>query len=291
MTTTFPTRRAPDWMARHPVACGFALMFVCTWPVDLWAAASSHGWAPPIPAVLPLLVGYGFVVAAVAMTWLLDGRGGVGVLLRRFLVWRVGLFWYAVVLLGPAVVDLAAIGLDALLAGRAPDFGQTFGHRLVGSSMALWVAIPLFLVFGALTNGEEIGWRGYALPRLLERPGIWEQHRALVASVVVGVVWALWHVPKFLTAGSAEDYPFWIFVLAMVAKSIVYTWVFVGTRGSLLTVTLLHAAWNTADVFLPLLPAATGDSRALVIAVGLQCLVAVVLVVVTGPARLSRTAP
>jgi membrane protease YdiL (CAAX protease family) len=80
-------------------------------------------------------------------------------------------------------------------------------------------------------------------------------------------------------------------VLGSVAKAIVYTRVFVGTRGSLLTVTLLHAAWNTSEVFLPLFPAATGDSRALVIAVGLQCLVAVVLVVVTGPARLSRSAP
>jgi uncharacterized protein len=284
MPTTSATRRAPGWIARHPVACGFVLMFVCTWPVDLWAAASSRGWAPPVPAVLALLVGYGFVVAAVAMTWLLDGLHGVGVLLRRFLVWRVGFHWYAVVLLGPGVLGLAAIGLDALLAGRAPDFGQTFGHRIVGSSMPLWVALLLFLVFGTLTNGEEIGWRGYALPRLLER------HSAWVASVVVGVVWALWHVPKFLVVGSAQDYPFWIFVLGSVAKAIVYTWVFVGTRGSLLTVTLLHAAWNTSEVFLPLLPAATGDSRALVIAVGLQCLVALVLVVTTGPARLSRSA-
>ncbi len=285
MPTTFPTRRAPAWIVRHPVACGFVLMFVCTWPVDLWAAASSRGWAPPVPAVLALLVGYGFVVAAVAMTWLLDGLPGVGVLLRRFLVWRVGLLWYAVVLLGPAVLGLAAIGLDALLAGRAPDFGQTFGQRIVGSSVPLWVALLLFLVFGTLTNGEEIGWRGYALPRLLER------HSALMASVVVGVVWALWHVPKFLIVGSAQDYPFWIFVLGSVAKAIVYTWVFVGTRGSLLTVTLLHAAWNTSEVFLPLLPAATGSSRALVIAIGLQCLVALVLVVTTGPARLSRSAP
>jgi uncharacterized protein len=213
------------------------------------------------------------------MTWLLDGRVGVGVLLRRFLVWRVGLVWYAVVLLGPAAVDLTAIGVHVLFGGAVPDFGQTLGRQIVGPSVALWLAVPLFLLFGVLTNGEEIGWRGYAQPRL---QACWS---ALAASLLVGAVWALWHVPKFLTAGSAQDQPFPLYLLGSLALAIIYTWVLNSTRSSLLTVTLLHAAYNTAEVFLPVL----GDLRVWTIRVVLLCLVAVVVVVLAGPARLTRS--
>ena len=273
-----------SWVRRHPVLGGFGLMFACTWPIDLWAAADSHGWTSVrIPPVLPVLVGYGFVVAAVVATWIVDGRDGVRTLLRRFLIWRVGLWWYAVILLGPAVVDITAIVLDAVLGGGAPDFARPFATRILPAGTNLWAAAPLFLLFQALANAEEIGWRGYALPRLQAR------HGALAATLVIGVVWAFWHVPKFLTAGSAQDYPFWLFLVDTTAKAVVFTWVFTSTGGSLLTVTLLHASLNTSVVFLPILPAATGDVRPTLIAIGLRCAVAVVIVLVAGPARLSRT--
>jgi len=273
-----------SWVRRHPVLGGFGLMFACTWPIDLWAAADSHGWTSVrIPPVLPVLVGYGFVVAAVVATWIVDGRDGVRTLLRRFLIWRVGLWWYAVILLGPAVVDITAIVLDAVLGGGAPDFAHPFATRILPAGTNLWAAAPLFLLFQALANAEEIGWRGYALPRLQAR------HGALAATLVIGVVWAFWHVPKFLTAGSAQDYPFWLFLVDTTAKAVVFTWVFTSTGGSLLAVTLLHASLNTSVVFLPILPAATGDVRPALIAIGLRCAVAVVIVLVAGPARLSRT--
>lgn len=284
---TYDTPPARAWLTsrlrRYPVICGFALMFVCTWPVDLWAAASSRGWVSPIPPVLPLLVGYGFVVAALSMTAILDGRAGVGALLRRFLIWRVGARWYVVVLLGPVVVDLAGIAVDALQRGAVPAFDRPLALQIIGPSLGLWVALPLFFLFGVLTNGEEIGWRGYAQPRLQAR------HSAVVASLVVGVLWAFWHVPKFLTAGSGQDYPFWLFLLDTLAKAIVFAWVFNSTRGSLLTVTLLHASLNTSAVFLPILPTATGDERTLMITVGLRCLIAIVVVTVAGAAQLTRS--
>jgi membrane protease YdiL (CAAX protease family) len=273
-----------SWPRRHPVVAGFVLMFVCTWPIDLWAAAGSHGWVSPPPWVLPVFVGYGFVVAALVMSAIVDGRAGVVRLLRRFLVWRVSVWWYAIVLLGPAVVALAAIGADVMLGGAPPDFDQPLVRRIFGPSLALWVAFPLFFLFDALANGEEIGWRGYAQPRLQAR------RTALVASLVVGAVWAFWHVPKFLTAGGAQTVPFWLFLVDMLARAIVFAWVLNSTRGSLLTVTLLHAAGNTAAVCLPILPAATGDQRAWTISVGVNCLVAVAVVAIAGPSRLTRSA-
>jgi membrane protease YdiL (CAAX protease family) len=270
---------------RHPVLAGFVLMFAFTWPIDLWAAADSRGLVSVhVPAILPLLVGYGFVLAALAATGLTSGWAGVRALLGRFLVWRVGLPWYAVVLLGAAVLDLAAIGIYVVLGGATPDFEQSIGRRILGPSMDLWLAISIFFVFGVFTNGEEIGWRGYALPKLQAR------HGALIASVIVGVVWAVWHLPKFLTAGSAQDFPFPVFLLDTVAKAILYTWVYNSTKGSLLTVTLFHAAANTSAVFLLIHPGASGDAWLQLIAIGLRCLAALTVVVVTGPARLSRAA-
>jgi uncharacterized protein len=270
---------------RYPVLAGFVLMFAFTWPIDLWAAADSRGLLSfHIPPILPLLVGYGFVLAALTTTGLTSGWAGVRALLGRFLVWRVGLRWYAVVLLGAAVLDLAAIGIYVVLGGAPLDFSQTIGRRLVGPSVDLWLALSLFFLLGVFTNGEEIGWRGYALPTLQAR------HSALVASVIVGVVWAVWHVPKFLTEGSAQDFPFPIFLLDTLAKAILFTWVYNSTRGSLLMVTLLHAALNTSAVFLLIHPAASGDAWLQLIAIGLRCLAALTVIVVTGPARLSRAA-
>ena len=262
---------------RYPVLAGFVAMFLFTWPVELWAAAASHGWVVAPPPILPLLVGYGFVAAALLMTGIVDGRGGVRALLRRFLVWRVGVHWYLIVLLGPAAVFLAALALHLVLGG---ELGQPLIGRIVGPAMSLAVALPLFFVFDLVTNGEEIGWRGYALPRLQTC------HGALVASLVIGAVWAFWHLPKLLTEGG-PGYPIWLFVLETTATAVLYTWVFNGTAGSLLTVALLHSSLNTATVFLPILPSAD-TIRPYAFAVGLFCLAAVTVIVLTRGRLLSR---
>ena len=225
------------------------------------------------------------MVAALVATGIVDGRAGIRTLLRRFLIWRVGLRWYVVVLLGAAVVDLTAIALHVVFGGAVPDFAQPFATRIFPPGTSLWLAAPLFLLFNVLANGEEIGWRGYALPRLQAR------HGALVASVVIGVGSAFWHVPKFLTAGSAQDYSAWLFIVDSVAKAVLLTWVFNSTRGSLLMVTLLHASMNTSSVFLPMLPAATGEAHPIAISIGLHAVAAVAVVLATGAARLSRSDP
>ena len=155
------------FLKRHAVSAGFVLMFACTWPVDLWAAADSHGWtSSPIPPVFPLLVGYGFVVASVVMTGVVDGREGVRALLRQFLIWRVGLLWYGVVLLAPAVIDLAVIAINVLLGGAPPDFSQPFARQVAGPSASLWALLPLSSLMGVFTNGEESVGGADALPRL-----------------------------------------------------------------------------------------------------------------------------
>jgi len=262
---------------RCPVTMGFILMFVLTWPLELGLAAQSHGLLPfHFPPVLELFVGYGFVAAAIIASAQADGKSGIVALFRRLLVWRVSWVWYAAALFGPAAFYLAGIGIHASLSGATPDFSQPFITRLVPPSFNLGLAALIYLLYQVFVNGEEFGWRGYALPKLQVNQS------ALAASLIIGVVWALWHVPKYLTAGDPHDLPFWFFALNMIANSVLYTWVFNRTRGSLLLMLLLHAGINTGIVILPIMPAAIGDTAPLVIAYILQNIAAVVIVIIEG---------
>ena len=143
------------------------------------------------------------------------------------------------------------------------------------------VLAPFFVVL-ALTDGvgEEVGWRGYALPRLLAR------HSALGASLFIGVLWALWHLPLFWTEGyPLYQSPIWLLFVDLPAQAVIYTWIFQHTRGSVLLAILLHAAGN-----LFALPQATshGDLTLSVLEVGAKGLVALVVVAVAGPRYLAR---
>jgi len=269
---------------RHSLGYGFALMFALTWPVDLAAAAESHGViAVHVPEILRICVGYGFVAAAVIMTGATLGATGVKNLLSRFLIWRVNYYWYVIALLGSACVDLAAIALYSLAVGQWPDFDRVMAREIAGSATNLWLFAPAFWLFNVFANGEEIGWRGYALPRLQAR------HSAWVASLIVGIVWAVWHIPKYLVAGNSDSFS--LALGTMVARSFVCTWMYNNTRGSLLLLTLFHASGNAAFVCLPIAPSATGSYAPFAISVALECLAAVAVVVLAGPAQLSRRFP
>ena len=96
----------------------------------------------------------------------------------------------------------------------------------------------------------------------------------------------MWHLPKRLAEGGPA-YPLWLFLLETTAKAVLFTWVFNGTGGSLLTVSLLHSSVNTSTVFLPIVP--TGDTfRPYAFSVGLFCLAAVTVIVLTRGRLLSR---
>ena len=118
-----------------------------------------------------------------------------------------------------------------------------------------YLLIPLFLLHTLVRIvahvGEEIGWRGYALPRLQARIG------PLAASVLIGLLAGLWHLPAFFIVGHPQyGTPILPFIVWMVAIAIVFTWVYNHSGGSLLPVTLLHAAINGAGAVFPALPLA-----------------------------------
>jgi len=274
----FAMNKTTAFLKRHALGLGILLMFVLTWPIDL---ANSGVLPLRIPFAVYILLGYGFVFASLIMTGLTLGKEGVSALLKRFLIWRVGWRWYLVAFLFYPVIFLSAVLLNAALSHTAIDFSGVFAHKIFGSSANLVVFILPFFLFDAIANGEEIGWRGYVLPRLQAK------HSALVSSLIIGLIWGLWHFPKFLVPGNSS--PFALFMVKVMADAILYTWLFNNTKGSLLLVTLFHASGNTAGVFLPVANTVTGNNLgALIFQVLLEIIVAILIVRSAGPARLSR---
>jgi membrane protease YdiL (CAAX protease family) len=267
------------FLKRHSLVIGILLMFALTWPIDL---ANSGALPFQVPFIVYIFLGYGFGIAALLMTGLTLGKEGVLALLKRFLIWRVGWKWYLVAFLLYPLIMVSAVLLNAVLTHTALDFSQVFAHKIFGPSVNLLVFILPFFLVDAISNGEEIGWRGYVLPRLQVK------HSALVSSLIVGVIWGFWHFPKFLAAGNNSS--FTLFMVKTMADAILYTWLFNNTKGSLLLTTLFHASGNTAGVFLPIANTVTGNNTsALILQVLLQIIAAVVVVRIAGPARLSRT--
>jgi membrane protease YdiL (CAAX protease family) len=260
-------------MRRHPLVTYFVLAYAISWAFWLPLAASSHGL---IPVRLPAVVFYnlaalGPLLAAIIVSGIEGGKPAIRALLGKLLKWRVGVRWYLASLLGYPALCLAGTGLDVLLGG-APVWPPPDLENLHMPFWFLLVIMPPFVL------GEEIGWRGYALPR------IQAGRSALLSSVILSVLWGLWHVPSFLMRNSIhQDQPFLLWMVWIFLMTVVLTWIYNSTGGSVLHAWFFHVAMNYAGFLIP----ATMRGRAIG---SVFILVAVVLIVVlAGPARLSRS--
>jgi membrane protease YdiL (CAAX protease family) len=206
---------------RHPLVAFFVLAYALTWPLI------------PLVSVSPLLgfpALFGPALSAVIVAAVTDGGPGLKDLLGRLVRWRVGARWYAVALGLPLLLALTAWGLNLLLGAQT---SVNFGG----------LSVRNFVVF-VLIVGEELGWRGYALPRLLA------ERSALAASLILGALWGAWHLPTFFVLGAPQyGLPFSAFVLLTIAYSVVIGWVYVHTGGSVLIASLLHGAINLSQGF------------------------------------------
>ena len=152
-----------QFLKRNSLFAGIVLMFLMTWPIDL---ANSGVLPIQVPFAVYILLGWGFIFASLIMTGLTLGRIAVINLLKRFLIWRVNPAWYLVALLLFPIISIVAVFLAAGLSGSPVDFSTIFAYKIFGPSANLPLLILPFLLFDAVTNGEEMGWRGYVLPRL-----------------------------------------------------------------------------------------------------------------------------
>jgi membrane protease YdiL (CAAX protease family) len=220
-----------------------ALIFLVTEPFFIAAVRVSRGRvldAPPglganalvlIGTLAPALVALGLTARA-------DGGDGVRALLGRLFRWNVGAPWYAFALLYMIGVKVAVAVLARVATGAWPRFGST--------PFVLLIAATLFSTAVGGQAGEEIGWRGYALPRLAARFGLGG------ASLVVGVIWALWHLPLFYLRGVdtyGQSFP--VYLLQVVAMSVAIAWLWWRTNGSLTLTMLMHAAINNTKDIVP----------------------------------------
>jgi membrane protease YdiL (CAAX protease family) len=268
------------FLRRHSLVAGLVLMFAFTWPIDL----ANAGVLPfQAPFAVYLFLGWGFIAASLLMTWLTLGRGAAATLLKRYLIWRVRWPWYLVAFLLYPAIFVAAVALNAAWTGTPVNFGATFASQFFGAAASLPLFVVPFFLFEMVANGEEMGWRGYVLPRLQAR------HSALVASLILGLIWGLWHLPKYL--GPEGIGSFALGMAQMLGSAILYTWLYNNTGGSLLLVTIFHAAGNTAGFFLPMANTRSmSNTSALLIAVALIWLAAALVTALAGPTQLSRQA-
>jgi membrane protease YdiL (CAAX protease family) len=224
------------FVARHAVSSYFVLAYAFSW--SYWIPIAVHGdivrmgdgWPTHFPGLL------GPALAAIVITALVDGGPGLRDLGARMLRWRVGWRWWAVIA-GTLALALLAVLVPLTLGGGLPTADDFFRYSGLGMIGPLGVVVVALVVNGF---GEETGWRGFAVERLLPDHGLpW-------TALVVGLGWAGWHIPQFLVVESFRSLgPVLIgWFVGVLTGSVVMTYLYREGRHSILLVAAWHTAFN-----------------------------------------------
>ena len=235
---------APTWVQRHPLVTYFVIAFAGTWAMVIPLALSTGFNLFPMPDVVFLLLFIlspyaGPLLGALIVTRVTEGGAGVRRLLKRMVQWRVGVQWYLAAFFTMLLIWLAAY---SILYSGVPL------RELIASPMLLVTLFAPKILEGILIPaiGEEVGWRGFALPRLQK------QHGPVLATLILGIMHGLWHFPALFTAlfGPLPLEEILPFMLTAIGGTFIYTWVVNNARGSILIAILLHASSNAASSLL-----------------------------------------
>jgi membrane protease YdiL (CAAX protease family) len=263
----------------HPLLAFFALAFLISWAIWVPLALDRYSLLPSrIPeglVIIGRLLGtLGPAIAASLIARTVAGRPGVKALWGQLGRWRVAWTWYA----ASGLVFPALLFLASWLYRLSPEAAPL---PTVAVSMSSLVVTAIVLTISVL--GEEIGWRGFALPRIQGR------RTALGASLILGAIWTVWHLPFWVVLGELEQFgpSYWLLSwLWITAGSVYLTWIMNNTGNSLPMALLFHWGYNMLSVgFLPL----SSIVPAYLILVALGWAVVVGVVGVYGPKRLART--
>jgi membrane protease YdiL (CAAX protease family) len=248
----------------------FVITFAFSWFFWLFGVlASLNLFSLPFPNMGVVVIGaHGPLVAALVLTYHSGGWKAVKKLLAAGFNLRLKLIWWLVILLLPVAVTGLAVWIAAALNGYQPDLAMLSQP---------WMILPTFLFMFFLGGSfqEEFGWRGFALPRLLER---WNP---LIASLILGGFWGVWHLPLFYITGTGQTFmPFGFFLLLAVAFSVLFTWIYLRTKRNLFSALLLHTAINTSlSIFPPIEQRIGGSQVAFIYMTGLFLLAAIIVVI------------
>lgn len=250
-------------IVQHQVQVFFAITLAISACIAALAKATNN-------ENLSILIVFSPTLTAIFIAGIVDRKQG----LVELLVWkstpRISLRWIAVALLLVPTTAAVALGLHSFFDGPSLSLRSTS-------------LFPELVVILLISLGEEYGWRGFALPRLQQR------YTALVSSIILGLVWGLWHFPGYLIGvGVPLDMPFLVFMFWVMAITIVMTCVYNHTRSVLATI-LMHSAANATFNYLPLLPEFTGQMTTFTIFLSLLWIVTMVAIVYFGPKRLSQS--
>lgn len=220
-------------MTRHPLLLYFGYAFAGWWAsIGVGIIFPRYNWVQVLGVFAPAL-------GALSITKSIGGRQAAQRLLSRLCLWRVGVRWYAAVV-GLPLAELLLAVLVAALFGKVRGFNTEVLNNPV---LRFSITPPGVVLVFILAAGEELGWRGYALPQLLVG------HSAVSASLILGAIHEVWHWPVILLPHQQlSSTPVLAHAVAIVSYAIVFTWVYQHTEGSVLMAVIYHAIFNFAGV-------------------------------------------
>lgn len=240
--------RKESFVSRYPLTAYFVLAYVISWTLWLSMVVLALSLKSRLGGVVNALAIFGPTLAGLILTTILFGQDGLRQLFSRLALSNVTMrsFWTSILL--PFLIMIVALVIAMLMVSSLPTklAGGMWLLTLLGES------VRIFFFGGPL--GEEIGWRGFALPRLLATKSPFK------ASLILGLLWGLWHAPIYFVIGSGQNdmlqsggsfaMLFPAFVIWTMGLAVLFTWVYKLTNGNLWIAILFHTAVNTA-VFLP----------------------------------------
>ena len=235
-----------------------------------------------LPEVFFLVAAFSASLAGVILTAIASGKAGLREMFRRLLIWRAGVGWWAFAVFALGLMYLGGILLAAIFTGSALE---------IPLAQPLYMFFPLLIMqfFTDSGLGEELGWRGFLLPRMQAR------YNALVSSLIVGTLWGLWHLPLFMVEGFPPYYNMaqkWGVVPSLLGLTlfitipwaILFTWLYNNTKGSLLLAFVFHASQACFAILV--------DPNNLINPymgyMAIMSIIAIVVVLISGPKNLSR---
>lgn len=172
------------------------------------------------------------MLAAVIVLRRIEGGNSAKNLVSRLFQWRVHVFWYFAALIIPIVLLFLGKWFTGLM-GLSPK-------QMLSQDNLIATLLTAFFIALTANPWEEIGWRGFALPRLQKK------YNAFYSSIGVGIMWAFWHLPLFFWLDNPmSGQSFWVFLVDTIGAACIYTWLFNSSKGSVFLVALYHIAWNT----------------------------------------------
>lgn len=257
---------------RHPVAAFYILAFLFSWLGWIPQTLRARGLISFDSPLLALLGGVGPTLAAIAVLLALGEKNGVRALFAALFQFKASAGWFVFVFGFWFVVAAVALGAGAL-----------FGQPLPALDQFAWGGlIPIFIGMLISNVWEEIGWRGFALPRLQEK------YTDLHIVFLMGLLWSLWHLPLLLNPSSPmSGLPWYGEIVFSLSLTAIYTWLYRNTARSLFFVSVFHAMSNTVAFALHTLGVFVSSYG---FVVGAVAVVAIGIILIHGPRRFARAA-